>query len=298
MTQCVWQQELSLDSIASQRSVQLSTVQSYIAEAMTAGYPYPWHRLGVPHALLASLCSHLNAFHQYQLEVVQLQQQSEGQQQQQGTGQGYQLQVQQGQSVTQHQLGAQSCPQKQAEAALCLHPEESPWRQQQQPDPVLCMQHAGVLMQQRSIASANLPPPPRQRHMPQHWSALPAQCVAKQADLSGRDRGGGVFDVGVAQQQSLTPANSEQSCAPQLWLQPDGTVTPRLQAMGCSDNVGCVGQQGVQLVNVALIEELVKTGKDTKALREWMGSDAMSYGQMRVALAHLYRLTLLHIRLL
>ncbi|KAL0037504.1 hypothetical protein WJX77_000402 [Trebouxia sp. C0004] len=57
------EQSVSMDSIASQRALQLGTVQSYIAEAMAAGYEYPWHRMGVPCHVLSSLCSHLRAHH-------------------------------------------------------------------------------------------------------------------------------------------------------------------------------------------------------------------------------------------
>ncbi|KAL0047414.1 hypothetical protein WJX82_002778 [Trebouxia sp. C0006] len=46
------EQGVSMDSIASQRALQLGTVQSYIAEAMAAGYGYPWHRMGAPYHLL------------------------------------------------------------------------------------------------------------------------------------------------------------------------------------------------------------------------------------------------------
>ncbi|KAL3131058.1 hypothetical protein ABBQ38_000374 [Trebouxia sp. C0009 RCD-2024] len=60
------EQGLSMEAIASQRAVQLSTVQSYIAEAMAAGYTYPWHRMKVPFFMLASLCGHLRAYHKQQ----------------------------------------------------------------------------------------------------------------------------------------------------------------------------------------------------------------------------------------
>ena len=127
-------------------------------------------------------------------------------------------------------------------------------------------------------------PQQQQWQMPQHWSASPAESVAKRADFS--QKLGGAFSVGNTQQHNMTPVNSEHSSAPQLWLQPDGTLITQLQATGSSDNAGHIGEQGVQLMNVALIEGLVKTGKCTKALREWMGADAMLYGQMRIALAH------------
>ena len=300
---------MSLDSIASQRGVQLSTVQSYIAESMTAGYAYPWHRLGVPHTLLASLCGHLNAFYRYQQQPVQLLRQSEGQQQQhiegqqqqqqQSTGQELQLQVQQSQqaeTVTQQQLGARRGPQNQAEAETLLHQQET-HLQQHTTNSVPGVQHAGCSMQPGGSALASLPPPLQhlQRQMPQHWSAPFAQAVAKQAKPS--QTGGGLLAVGSAQQQDLAPANSEHSCAPQQWLQPDGTMTLQVQAMQTIDEVGHVSQQGVQLMSVGLLEELVTTGQSTKALKEWMGPDAMSYGQMQIALAHLFRLTRPHTRL-
>ncbi|KAK9832852.1 hypothetical protein WJX81_007824 [Elliptochloris bilobata] len=47
------EQGLSGEAIAMLRSIQVDSVQGYIAEAVTAGWPYIWHRLGVPPPALA-----------------------------------------------------------------------------------------------------------------------------------------------------------------------------------------------------------------------------------------------------
>ncbi|KAL3131059.1 hypothetical protein ABBQ38_000375 [Trebouxia sp. C0009 RCD-2024] len=75
-------------------------------------------------------------------------------------------------------------------------------------------------------------------------------------------------------------------------LQPDGGL--RLQhGSGSSAQVG--SQRPVQLPDMQLVRELVVTSKGTKAIRDSMDTLVLSYGHMRLALAHIYCLLRHHI---
>jgi len=51
---------------------------------------------------------------------------------------------------------------------------------------------------------------------------------------------------------------------------------------------GSPNSKVVQLPDMSVLKELVQTGKGTKALRDSMDDCDMTYGQLRLALAHLY----------
>ena len=302
-----WLQGVDLEGIARQRVVQLGTVQSYIAEAMAAGHPYPWHRLGVPQPLLATLCIHLTAFHkllqqQQQTDVLQQQQQQQQQsdvlqqQQQDSHIPQQQVQIQQHAQVQQQQPGhmhqqaqvqtqhwpnqqqvAQCWPQQHPVAVPQVH-EHRQW--QQHPDVVLDMQHvAGLTLLQHSTPAqgAQLGPQQQQRQLPQHWSSkavqgLPAQQATPIATAN----------TSATCQEATAQAGKKLLC-PRLWLQPNGMLS------------GTQAEHSHLLPDMDMVKELVKTGQGTRALREYMGPDVISYGQMRMALAHIYCLMLRHL---
>ena len=82
--------------------------------------------------------------------------------------------------------------------------------------------------------------------------------------------------------------------APQSWLHPNGTVTADSQALQAhAAHPESASSDPIALPDADLVRELVRTGQGTKALREQMGSEAISYGHIRLALAHLYRQQLL-----
>ena len=54
-------QGMSVNSIADLRHIKLDTVESYLADAMTAGKAYNWHRLNVPDSMLATVRKHASA---------------------------------------------------------------------------------------------------------------------------------------------------------------------------------------------------------------------------------------------
>lgn len=48
---------MAIGAIAKVRHIQRDSVESYLAEAIQAGTPYDWHRLGVPRATLVSVAA-------------------------------------------------------------------------------------------------------------------------------------------------------------------------------------------------------------------------------------------------
>ena len=193
-----------MEAIAAQRTLQLGTVQSYIAEAMAAGFSYPWHRMGVPHRILASLCGHVTAYHKLQLQQQErLQQASEQQSQNETEDQQQQELCSKGQQcllLKQQQRGNSGVAQSQASCSQC-----------------------GLLQSQSSVSL--------------HTDGLVRSAQEEVVDLSTTE-----------------------------------------------------GQQGrcTRLPDSSLLTELVLTGKGRKALRDSMDSSLLTYGHMRLALAHIY----------
>lgn len=304
-------QGMSLEGITSQRGVQLSTVQSYIAEAMAAGYAYPWHRLGVPHHVMAVVCDHLQAFHKQQQQQepwpgddqksgherqqeVQHHPEREGQHQAKAHGSSVRPDLQPAAAAAQQQgrgavSGMCQAPVLHASARQHLqhlHDQQHKtanvqWSdgRQQQPhrgDLQPSLQQNTTLPLQKVTHSQLLPHQQQQepfRGSDQHGSS----------DLPGLHTSNGMLkDQGLGCRLTLP-----------VWLHPNGTVTAEsqdLQAHAAQSE--SVSSQLLALPDVALIRELVKTGQGTKALRDQMGSDAISYGHLRLALAHVYRLQL------
>lgn len=54
-------QGVSVNAIADLRHIKLDTVESYLADAITAGKAYDWHRLNVPDPVLATVRDHASA---------------------------------------------------------------------------------------------------------------------------------------------------------------------------------------------------------------------------------------------
>ena len=276
-----------MEVIASQRAVQLSTVQSYIAEAMAAGYSYPWHRMRLPFSILASLCGHVRAYHKQQLLadarlLEQRQSYAGGQMQDRqqhhtapgGLHQG--PEVQSASATGCHEAGT---------AAGGLH-QEGQYQQRQQ--------HASGHEQHRQ----QLPGQHSKCH--QHRGALPAQQAAvavlqSKSAIVGEKSNVPVCDatnvrqgLGVCSHCGLLQGTGS------IMLQPDG------QVFACSDSSTCLSpaqvqsQQPVQLPDMQLVRELVMTSKGTKAIRDSMDTSVLSYGDMRLALAHVYCLMRRH----
>lgn len=270
-------QGLTLDGITSQRGVQLGTIQSYIAEAMAAGYPYPWHRLGVPHALLATFCSQLTAFskHKQQQDEIWLQHQ---QQQLQADPQAKPKQ-----EIKLHVVPAQAQQQPEAPSGLQqLQPQIQNYN--------ATSQHTGCAVQQERQAHGHIVCHQLQQQMPQHMSRVDAQQLSAVTQTAEQQSGTGVLSVASQENVDLAPA--QQQHAPQLWLQLDGTVTQRPSEVQAGlQDIEPVGQLAVKLPDQSLVSDLVKTGQGIKPLRDYIGPDVMAYGQMRIALAHLYRLS-------
>ena len=59
---CLTQQGLSVADIAATRNIQETTVLSYLAEAIAAGYPYAWERFEVADSTLAAVRQAASAF--------------------------------------------------------------------------------------------------------------------------------------------------------------------------------------------------------------------------------------------
>ena len=238
---------MSMEAIARQRAVQLGTVQSYIAEAMAAGYSYPWHRMGIPFTILASLCGHMRAYHkQQQLCMVGKEDQADD----------YQTQSKQPHQQRQH--GIEGCSYM-APSHDSLNPA------------------VGLAQQvEQSVASAKHAPPSQGLRKCQE-----AQLHVD-AELASHDALHGIGQhsmqsTGVCSQCGLMQDEST------VRLHPSGLVTAGSQLAPGADE-----PRLVQLPDMQSMQELVLTSRGTKALRDSMDTCLLTYGQMRLALAHIY----------
>jgi len=257
---CVMQ-GVSMDSIASQRALQLGTVQSYIAEAMAAGYGYPWHRMGVPYHVLASLCSHVRAYHKH-VEQCHKQQAQTHQLPQSGEQQEH---------VHQLELECELQQPQQQQHYQSQHRHHQSQQQQQRQRGV----KEGQTHTQADNADAIFAVPPA-------WECKEA-TAAVAADLSQDEKSN----------LSSTLARGQAVCSDCKLPCDQGAVVMHnngavqvchgVRAVGCGPN-----SRVVQLPDMSLLTELVQTGKGTKALQDSMDDCDMTYGQLRLALAHLY----------
>ena len=269
-----------MEGIASQRAVQLSTVQSYIAEAMAAGYSYPWHRMRLPFSILASLCGHARAYHkQQQLAHARLEEQqqsdagstSQDRQQHQAAG-GCRAAPDIVTATGYHRLcvGAGGLHQ----GGQCQQQQQyGVWHEQHRQPPL--GQHSECHQQGRLLSVQN------------------AAAVELQSKLTVA---GDMSNQPVYGASDITHSQAVCGCCGLLqsiesvMLQPDGKV------FLCGDNstrlaaAQVQSQQSVQLPDMQLVRELVMTSRGTKAIRDSMDTSVLSYGHMRLALAHIYRL--------
>lgn len=251
---CVMQ-NVSMDSIASQRALQLGTVQSYIAEAMAAGYGYPWHRMGVPYHVLASLCSHVRAYHK-QVEQYHKQQ----------------AQVHQLPQLGQLQRQEQFC---QFGLECELQRQQHHYHQSQQQQ-----RQRGISNDQTQAKAANADA--AVCAVPPGWKWMEA-TAAVAADLNLDDRSN--LASTSAQGQAVC-SHCELPCDQgAVVMHSNGAVQV---CRGIRAEGGGPDSKVVQLPGMSLLKELVLTGKGTKALRDSMDDCDMTYGQLRLALAHLY----------
>ena len=263
-------QGVSMDSVASQRALQLGTVQSYIAEAMAAGYGYPWHRMGVPYHLLASLCSHVRTYHkqveQYREQQAQTHQLPQsGQQQQQLQIHQLECELQQ-----QHHQSQHHHHQSQHHHHHLHHNHQSQQQQQRQRGVRKAQTHT-----QADNADAVCAVAPT-------WECKEA-TAAVAADF-GPDEDPTVAST-LAQGQTVC-SDCELPCDQgALVMDSNGAVQlcVGIRAMGDSPS-----SKVVQLPDISILKELVQTGKGTKALRDSMDGCDIAYGQLRLALAHLF----------
>ena len=258
---CVMQ-GVSMDSIASQRALQLGTVQSYIAEAMAAGYGYPWHRMGAPYHVLASLCSHVRAHHkqveQYRKQQAQTQQLPQSGQQQQQQQQVHQLELEcdlQHQSQQQHHHQSQQQQQQQQQRQKGVR--EGQTHTQADNADAVCALAPGWKCKEATVAVA-----------------ADLNCDENPALASTSAEGQAVCsDCKLPCDQGIVVMHSDGAVQ----------VCHGIRAVGGGPN-----SKVVQLPDMSVLKELVQTGKGTKALRDSMDSCDMAYGQLRLALAHLY----------
>ena len=253
-------QGMSMEAIATQRTLQLGTVQSYIAEAMTAGYAYPWHRMGLPHCILASLCSHVRAYHK------QLMQQEGG--------------------LLQHpcQLERMSCqePDMQQPQWQTKHQQHGSMRTQQQLHQQEARQSSDRLGQaQTSHATGS--------------SAFSAQAAAQhyQATTGPAGMGSGAdaascLDVPLIQAQAVCHECGLSLDQGSAELGSSGLVHMPNQKSTDRDTIARCGGGAAQLPEMSGLTDLVLTGKGTKALRDGMQNSTVTYGHMRLALAHMH----------
>lgn len=255
-----------MDAIASQRTLQLGTVQSYIAEAMAAGYGYPWHRMGVPHCILVSLCDHVRAYHR------QLMQQQEPEQLQQAA-------QSQPHSLWQELQQEPKQPQGHTVQQHCIRDE-----QQQH---VLHRQQHDTNPQQQPLRNARSPV-----HR-SHTECTAVPCTAPASDeheqLAVSVASDGLLDDSSCSAWMLTQA--QVVCRRCGLLQDQGNAILHgdgsVHVLHGNRATGAC-PQAVQLPELGFIRELVLTGKGTKALRDSMHMCAMTYGHMRLSLAHVY----------
>ena len=259
-----------MEAIASQRAVQLSTVQSYIAEAMAAGYSYPWHRMRLPFSILASLCGHVCAYHKPLLE--QQQSNAGGSQQHQAVPgeahQGLELQS----------VSATGCREA-CVGATGLH-EGGQYQQQRQYDSQHEQQRQPLHGQHSECHQQGGPPPVRR--------AAAAVLQSKPevvGDMSNQPVCGA---TDVTPCQAVCGHCGLSQGAESLMLQPDGQVFPGVDSITSLVAAQAQSQQPVQLPDMQLVRELVMTSRGTKAIRDSMDTSVLSYGHMRLVLAHIY----------
>ena len=283
-------QGLSMEAIASQRAVQLSTVQSFIAETLAAGFSYPWHRMKLPFSILASLCGHVRAYHKQQLLAdarLLEQQQSDAD----GSRQDRQQQ--------QHQAALGEChegPEVQPLSVTGCHgvciragglDQGGQYQQQQQYD----LQHE----QHRQ------PQPEQKSECHQPRGPLPVQQAAAVLLHSNPAVVGNMSKQAVCGTVDIMQGHAVCShCAlwqgiKSIWLQPNGQVFPCGDSSMCLAAAQLQSQQPVQLPDMQLMRELVTTNKGTKAIRDSLDTLVLSHGHMRLALAHIYCLLRHHL---
>ena len=262
---CCWQ-GLSMEAIASQRAVQLSTVQSYIAEAMAAGYSYAWHRMGIPFCILASLCGHVRAYHKQQLLPEEQQQQAASDEIQ---------------GCLQHQAGSANLPHEShsgPQAALIRDGLDLVTGQLQQTEkkPLQHRQLPGLHVQLASSA---------QQH--QEGCLLTQVAAANTCHQCSKSLG----------QQSMQGQDRCSQCGllqedPNLKLHPSGLIH-----LNSESSIGAheIDQLPVQLPDMQLTRQMVLTSKGTKALRDSMVTCLLTYGHMRLGLAHVFCLLRHHV---
>lgn len=275
-----------MEAIASQRAVQLSTVQSYIAEAMAAGYSYPWHRMSLPFPVLASLCGHLRAYHKQQLLAdAKLLQQQEG------------------------DVGGQRQDSLQQQASLC-EPHEG--GEVQAVSATGChgvctglgvLQQGGQYQQQQQQHQQDGKQIPREQHLEGHRQSgpLPMQQAATAVLQPTNEVMGDTSNQAVCGASDVM--HGQGVCghcgllqgAEGVMLQPDGQVCQGGDSSTCLVASPEQNQQPVQLPDLQLVRELVMTSKGTKAVRDSMDTSVLSYAHMRLALAHIYCLLRRHI---
>ena len=267
-----------MEAIASQRAVQLSTVQSYIAEAMAAGYSYPWHRMRLPFSILASLCGHVCAYHKQQLlaDARQLLKQQESnagglkqgsQQHQTAPGEAHQgVEVQPVSPPGCHRVGIWAGGLHQG--GQQQHQHSSQHEHHRQPLPgqhSQCCRQGGLL--------------------PEHQAAA-AALQSKPAVM------GDMFATDIT--KVCSHCGLSQGCE-SLMLHPDGQVFPSGDSITRLAAAQAQSQQPVQLPDMQLVRGLAMTSRGTKAIRDSMDTSVLSYGPMRLALAHIYCLLRHHI---
>lgn len=268
-----------MDAIANQRTLQLGTVQSYIAEAMAAGYGYPWHRMGVPHCILVALCDHVRAYHR------QLMQQQEPEQlQQQCLHLPHPALLQQAAQSQPHSLWPklQQEPVQQQEHKMQQHCILDELQQH-----VLHRQQHDTKPQQQPLRDARNPV----LHPHTECPAVPcmAQASTGQKQLAVSVASDGLLDDSSCSAWTLT--QDQVVCRRCGLLQDQGSAILHgdgsVHVLQGSHATGA-SPQAVQLPELGFIKELVLTGKGTKALRDSMDMCAMTYGHMRLSLAHVY----------
>lgn len=272
-----------METIASQRAVQLGTVQTYIAEAMAAGYTYPWHRMRVPFSMLASLCGHLRAYHKQQLlsDAALLQelpcdttQMPDSQQNQTAacpSNGGVEFQ---GLEVPSHQGLCAGAREVRHDGQDHHHQQQYEIQHEQHQQPLHdrqggCLHHAGSL----SVTQA-------------------AAVMMHSADAVGEPGRALHGNADSMQGKAVCGHCSLLKDTESARLQSDGRVCFH-DRLGSSAQVG--SQRPVQLPDMQLVRELVVTSKGTKAIRDSMDTLVLSYGHMRLALAHIYCLLRHHI---
>ncbi|DBA71996.1 TPA: hypothetical protein ACH3X2_010739 [Trebouxia sp. C0005] len=211
--------------------------------------------MGVPYHMLVSLCSHVRAYHkqieqhrEQQAQTHQLPQSGQLQQQEQAHHLELELQQQQHQHQQHHHHQSQQ-----------QHPQR------------------GIRKGQTHTEAASAD---AVRAVPPAWECKGA-TAAVAADLDHDEAPASALAQGLAV-CSDCELPCDQSTAV---MHSNGAVQVchGIRAVGFGPN-----SRVVQLPDMSLLKELVQTGKGTKALRDSMDACEMTYGQLRLTLAHLY----------